>query len=173
MVHGSRFNNGFIGYGNSTIWLTMVKQPSFYHGSTISLTIVNHGWTIPKKHGYNYGTFLVGLCHHYVDPASIYRILSFLCQIRPDPDPNRIQIHWTWLDPDPSRIHQIHRISGQIRIRIWIWCTPSSQEFVLEGALTGTPLGEGAPRPLNTRAVSLLSKVLGRKKIKKFGTIFC
>jgi len=31
------------------------------------------------------------LCHSYVDAASIYRILP---QIRPDPDPNRIQIHW-------------------------------------------------------------------------------
>ena len=60
------------------------------------------------------------LYHNYVDPASIYRIIP---QIRPDPDPNRIQIHWIQLDPDPSRIHQIHRISGQIRI--WIWCTPT------------------------------------------------
>jgi len=31
------------------------------------------------------------LCHSYVDPASIYRILP---KTRPDPDPNRIQIHW-------------------------------------------------------------------------------
>jgi len=57
------------------------------------------------------------LCHKYVDPASIYRIL---CQIRPDP--NRIHIHWIQPDPDPSRIHQIHQISG----RIWIRCTPNS-----------------------------------------------
>jgi len=56
------------------------------------------------------------LCHSYVDPASIYRILP---QIRPDPDPNRIQIHWIQLDP--SWIHQIHRISGWI----WIQCTPT------------------------------------------------
>jgi len=43
------------------------------------------------------------LYHNYVDPASIYQIVP---QIR----------------PDPTRIHQIHRISG--RIRIWIRCTP-------------------------------------------------
>jgi len=35
-------------------------------------------------------------CHSYVDPASIYRILP---QIRPG--------------PDPSRIYQIHQISGR------------------------------------------------------------
>ena len=25
--------------------------------------MVNHGWTNPKKHGYNHGTFLVGVNH--------------------------------------------------------------------------------------------------------------
>jgi len=59
------------------------------------------------------------LYHNYVDPASIYRIPP---QIRPDLDPSRIQIHWIRLDLDPTRIHQIHRISGCIRI--WIRCTP-------------------------------------------------
>ena len=44
------------------------------------------------------------------------------CRIRPDPDPD--WIHWFWIRPDPNRIHQIHRISGRIRIRIWIRCTP-------------------------------------------------
>jgi len=39
------------------------------------------------------------LCHNYVDPASIYRILP---HIRPDPDLNRIQIHW--IRPDPTQI---------------------------------------------------------------------
>jgi len=38
------------------------------------------------------------LYHSYVDPASIYRILP---QIRLDPDPSWIQIHWIRPDPDP------------------------------------------------------------------------
>jgi len=60
------------------------------------------------------------LCHNYVDPASIYRIVP---QMRPDP--NRIQIHGIRPDPDPdpTRIHQIHQISGQIRTGIR--CTSS------------------------------------------------
>jgi len=64
------------------------------------------------------------LYHNYVDPASIYRILP---QIRPDLDPSRIQIHCIRLDPDPTWIHQIHRISG--RIQIWIRCTSSWNRF--------------------------------------------
>jgi len=55
------------------------------------------------------------LYYNYVDPASIYRS---------DPDLSQIPIHWIQLDPDPTRIHQIHWISG--RIRIWIRCTPTS-----------------------------------------------
>jgi len=50
------------------------------------------------------------MLYSYVDPASIYQILP---QIRPDPDPNRIQIHWIRQDPDPPNSH--HRISGRIR----------------------------------------------------------
>ena len=30
-----------------------------------------------------------------------------------------------FLDPDPYRIHKIYRISGRIRIRIWIRFTPN------------------------------------------------
>jgi len=58
------------------------------------------------------------LYHNYVDPASIYRILP---QILPDANPSQIQIHWIRPDPDLTRIHQIHWISGQI----WIRCTPN------------------------------------------------
>jgi len=49
------------------------------------------------------------LCHSYVHPVCSYWILP---QIRPDLDPNRIQIHWIRLDPDPTQIHQIHWISS-------------------------------------------------------------
>ena len=41
---------------------------------------------------------------------------------------DRIQRFRIWPDPDRSRIRQIHRISGQIQIRIWLQCTPSSGE---------------------------------------------
>ena len=41
----------------------------------------------------------------------------------------RIQIHWIRPDSDPSRIHQIHQISG--RIRIWIRCTPNHHHHII------------------------------------------
>jgi len=40
----------------------------------------------------------------------------------------RIPIHWIRLDPDPTRIHQIHQIS----CRIQIWCTPNLSRWKIK-----------------------------------------
>jgi len=61
------------------------------------------------------------LCHNYVDLASIYQILP---QIR-----IRTGSRYVGSRSDPTRIHQIHRISG--RIRIWIRCTIISVLFIV------------------------------------------